>query len=306
MAADLRFLVNPSAGGGRAARALDRIRERARSVGASVAVSDSGEDFVGRATDAVESGARRLAVVGGDGTVHLALQAVATSSCELAVLPTGRGDDFATSLGVPSGMEAALELAISGDARGIDLAQIEGGGRPARWAGAYAGVGFDSAVTRTANGQPRWIPASLTYVLAVVRTLVDFSAPRVVVDHDGGRFEGRAMFATVCNAPRFGGGMQIAPEARMDDGLLDLVVVSQVPKTALLTIFPRVFSGAHTDHPAVSIVRTRSARITVDPEMLLGSDGELEGAVGSAPVEVSVAPRALRVVVPPGSHRKES
>lgn len=306
MAPDLRFLVNPSAGGGRAARELDRIRERAGRLSAEVMISESAEDFVERAAEAVRSGVRRLVVVGGDGTVHLAVQALAESACELAVLPTGRGDDFATSLGVPADTGAAWDLAVSGAAKSVDLARIGGRDRSACWAGAYAGIGFDSAVTRTANAQPRWIPAGLTYVLAVIRTLIGFRAPRVVVDHDGGRFEGRAMFATVCNAPRFGGGMQIAPEARMDDGLLDLVVVRKVPKLALLRIFPRVFSGAHVGHPAVSISRTRSARITADPEMLLGSDGELEGHVGSEPVEVSIAPKALRAVVTARAARKET
>lgn len=291
------FLVNPTAGGGKARRVLGRVRSRAESLGVAVELSTDGPDLTARARRAVGDGIERLIVVGGDGTAHLAIQAVAETPCELAVIPTGRGDDFALSLGVPAELEAALDLAISGSARRIDLIRVDRPGG-AVWAGIYASSGFDSAVTRTANAQPRWIPRRVTYVLAALRTLVGFRAPVVTVDHDGGRHVGRAMLVTACNAPRYGGGMQIAPAAKMDDGLLDLVVVDRVSKPAALRILPRVFSGRHVGHPAVSIFRSRRARITAEPAVLLGSDGEIVGETGTESVEVTIVPRALSAVSP--------
>lgn len=294
----MRFLVNPTAGGGRARRVLGRVRSRAEVEGAAVELSTDGRDLIARARRAARGGSHRLIVVGGDGTVHLAIGALAETACELAVIPTGRGDDFAASLGIPAEVEAALELAVTGSTRPVDLVRVDRPDLEPVWGGIYASLGFDSAVTRTANSQPRWIPRSVTYNLAMLRALIGFQAPRVVVEHDGGRYEERVMLVTACNAPYYGGGMRIAPDARMDDGLLDIVAVKRVSKLELLWVFPRVFGGKHVGHPAVSILRTARARISVEPAVLLGSDGEIEGEVGGEPVEISVVPRALRVVTP--------
>jgi diacylglycerol kinase (ATP) len=292
----IRFLVNPTAGGGRAKRHLEEIRQRAASLDAEVRVSVSGPDLTAEAKNAVEDGVHRLIVAGGDGTVHLAVQALAGGDCSLGVLPMGRGNDYASSLGIPGRFSDALEIVISGHERSVDLGRVG-----SEWFAFYAGVGFDSATSKTAEGHPRWWPDSVTYVVAVVRTLFGFEPPRARVDFDGGTFEGEVMFATVCNGPQFGGGMQIAPMARLDDGALDLVIVRAVSKLELLRIFPKVYSGAHVDHPAVSFHRTTRARFSFEPSMLLGSDGELVGEVGSEVAEAIVVPQALRVVAGPAS-----
>ncbi len=297
MPGELRFLVNPSAGGGRARRVLGPVRMRGSTCGAPVEVSSDGPDLTSRARRALEEGVRRLVVVGGDGTAHLAIQALAETACELAVIPTGRGDDFASSLGVPADPQAAIDLAVTGEAKPVDLVRIDLPDGPV-WGGIYASFGFDSAVTRTGNAQPRWIPRQLTYILAALRTLIGFQAPHMTVEHEGGRYERRAMLVTACNAPRYGGGMLIAPEARMDDGLLDVVAVERIPKLRLLRLFPRVFDGRHVGHPAVSTFRSSSARVTADPPVLVGCDGEIVGEIGSEPAGISVAPRSLWAVTP--------
>jgi diacylglycerol kinase (ATP) len=297
MRSDLRFLVNPSAGGGRARRVLERVRERAAARSARVELSEDGGDLTVRARRAVEEGTRRLVVVGGDGTVHLAIQALAGSGCELAVVPAGRGDDFAVSLSVPTGVDEALELAVAGESRELDLIRVVRADGDSFWGDIYVSFGFDSAVTRTGNAQPRWIPRDLTYIFAALRTLIGFRASRFTVEHDGGAWEGRAMLVTACNAPIYGGGMRIAPEASMDDGLMDIVAVKRVSKLELLRVFPKVFGGDHVGHPAVSIFRSSKARISVEPSVLIGSDGEIEGESGSEAVELAVVPKALRAVV---------
>jgi diacylglycerol kinase (ATP) len=289
----LRFLVNPTAGGGRGGRRLRLIRRRAAELGAEVHVSCSGPDLTSQARRAVEDGVERLVVAGGDGTFHLAVQGLAESPCELALVPVGRGNDLATSVGLSARFGQALELAVSGKARVVDL------GRAGRtWFASYGGVGFDSAVSRTAEGQPRWWPDSITYIVAVLRTLAGFRPPRARVEYEGGRFEGGVMFVTACNAPYFGGGMRIAPEARMDDGRLDLVIVRAISKLELLRVFPRVYRGTHIRHPGVRIHRTRWARLEFTPSALLGSDGELVERVGDEALEVTVHPGALKLVAP--------
>ncbi len=295
-----RFLFNPTSGGGRGGRLFGRfgLGGKLSEAGAQFEVSRSSDHLRELARQAVADRVERVVVVGGDGTVHYVIQELAGSETELAVVPSGRGDDFAMSLGVPPDVDAALELALNGTAREVDLVRVDRPESEPVWGGIYASFGFDSAVTRTGNSQPRWIPRSLTYIVAALRTLVGFEAPRFTVEHDGGRYQDRAMLVTACNAPIYGGGMRIAPAASMSDGLLDLVTVARVSKPTLLLVFPRVFGGSHVDHPAVSIVRTARARIRAEPPVLLGSDGEIEGEVGSEPVDVSVVPRALRAVAP--------
>jgi diacylglycerol kinase (ATP) len=287
----IRFLVNPAAGGGRATGHLAQIRRRAADLEAEVRVSCSGADLTMQARQAVEDGVGRLVVAGGDGTVHLVVQALAESSCALAVLPTGRGNDYASSLGVPRAFNAALEFAVSQETKRIDL-----GRAGAEWFAFYAGAGFDSETSKTAEAHPRWWPDSVTYNVAVVRTLFGYRAPVARIEYEGGKFEGEVMFATACNGPQFGGGMQIAPAADLMDGILDLVIVRAVGKIELLRIFPSVYRGQHVGHPSVSIHRTPWVRLHFDPTMLLGSDGELIGEVGPEGVEITVAPKALDVV----------
>jgi diacylglycerol kinase (ATP) len=165
------------------------------------------------------------------------------------------------------------------------------------WSAAYAGVGFDSEVTAVANAVRR-LRGPVVYVYAVLRTLLAFKAPSIRVEHDGGVFEGKAMFAIANNIPRLRGGMRLAPGALLDDGFLDLVIVREVSKLALLQIFPKVYSGKHLGHPAVTLVRTRRAVITLDRAMTLYGAGEpLQPMAAGEGIEIRVAPEALRVVM---------
>lgn len=235
----------------------------------------------------------RLVVAGGDGSLHLVVQALAETECELAILPCGRGNDLAKSLGIPGRFDGALELALGGSARSIDLGRAGD-----RWFHCYGGAGFDAEVSRTADRHPRWWPDTLTYIVAVLRTLVGFRPPRARVSWDGGVFEGEVMFVTACNAPYFGGGMNIAPDADLTDGMLDLVVVRRVSKAALLKVFPRVYRGTHVEHPAVEIYRTRKVTLAFAPPAPLGCDGELVEKMVDGQLAIEVRPRALNVIAP--------
>lgn len=292
---NVRFLVNPSAGGSAGRRALPAIRAEMPS-GARLVVSRDAAHLAAEARRAVDEGIERLVVAGGDGTFHLVVPQLAGAETCLGLVPVGRGNDFAVSLGVPAALPAAVRWALSARPRRIDVGRVGEGSFAF-----YAGAGFDSAVTVTANGQSRRIPASITYLLATLRTLARFRPPTARLEWEGGDFEGEVMFATVCNGPRFGGGMLIAPDAELDDGLLDLVVVRRVSKLALLRVFPRVFRGTHVDHPAVSIHRTRWVRMRFAPGALLACDGEVQGPVPAAGVELGLRERALWVAAGPAA-----
>jgi diacylglycerol kinase (ATP) len=287
----VRFLVNPAAGRGTGRAHVDRIRVLASRYGAGLVVTRKVSDLWEQARRAADDGVERLLVAGGDGTMHLAIQGWAGSACALGVIPLGTGNDFAGTLAVPPELEPAVERAVTGESRSIDLLRVG-----ETYSVSYAGVGFDSEVTRYAN-EVKFLRGPLVYFYSVIHTLITFEPPRMRVVHDGGTFEGKVMFAVVNNLPRFGGGMRIAPDAKIDDGLLDLVIVREVPKPVLLSIFPKVYTGKHVGHPAVQIVRTRRAEITIDRAMTMYGGGEpLRPMAAGEPVAVEVVPGGLRVV----------
>ena len=287
----VRFLVNPAAGRGAGMAHLDRIRVLASHHGAGLVVTRKVSDLAAQARRAAEDGVERLLVAGGDGTMHHAAQGLAGTDCALGVIPLGSGNDLAGTLGIPPDLDAAVDLALHGTVRRIDLARVG-----ETYCIGYAGVGFDSEVTRFAN-KVKYLRGPLIYFYAVIHTLITFEPPQMRVTHDGGTFEGRVMFTVVNNLPRFGGGMRIAPDAQIDDGLLDLVIVKEIPKRTLLTVFPKVYNGKHVGHPAVTIVRTRRAEITIDRPMTMYGGGEPVRPVDAREtVTVEVVPGGLAVV----------
>jgi diacylglycerol kinase (ATP) len=287
----IRFLVNPAASGGKAGRALERLRHLAAVAGAELRVSRNAEDLVDQARQASADGVARLLVAGGDGTFHHAVQGLAESESALGLIPLGRGNDLARSLGVPEELERAVDLALTGPVRAVDLGRLN-----SRYFGVYCGVGFDSEVAGFVHAGGGRFLGPLAYVYGVLRTLASFRCPTVEVEHDEGRIEQRALFVTVNNCPRFGGGMLIAPQATVDDARLDLVTVEEISRLQFLRVFPQVYRGTHVGHPAVKIVRTRHAHIRVDRELAMFADGEPVMVAGPAGVTVETCAGCLKVV----------
>lgn len=289
-----RILVNPAAGRGKSRQALSVLHQLAARGELDLRISRNAQDLVDQAEDAVQAGVERLVVAGGDGTFHHVAQALVGSTCALGVIPLGRGNDFASVLGVPAVVDEAFQFALEGPIRTIDVGRVND-----RYFTGYFGVGFDSEAALYAHEAPAVLRGTLAYVYSVLRTLVAFRPPVLTVDHDEGNFKGPAMFAVVCNISRFGGGMRIAPAARFDDGELDLVIAKKLGRVEILRVFPKVYTGKHVDHPAVRMHRTRSARISVDQPVAVACDGEPLGRVAAAEgLEVSVEASSLRVVAP--------
>lgn len=283
-----RVVVNPCAGRGRAGTLLAAIRRLATTTDTDVAVAASIHELRAYARRAVVEGTDRLIVVGGDGTVHHAIQELAGTSCALGIVPVGRGNDFAREFDVVRRVEAAFESALDGPLRAVDLGRLGG-----RAFATVAGIGIDADVLRYAEGRVRAIPPPLTYPAAFALAVRDFRARRLRIEHDAGSFEGRVTLIAVANTSRFGGGMRIAPAALPDDGLLDLVIVGEVSRSELLLFFPLVYRGAHLRHRAVTVVRTRTVSVSGDAPIDLQADGEIVLAGASAPILIEAWPRAL-------------
>lgn len=287
----VRFLVNPKAGRGVGSASFDRLRTLASRAGAGFVVSRNAADLGEQARRAVADGIERLLVAGGDGTMHHALQGLAGTNCALGVIPAGTGNDLAGTLKVPPDLDAAVQRGLQGEIRRIDLLRVG-----ETFSVSYVGVGFDSEVTRFAN-DVKVLRGPLVYPYSVIHTLATFQPPSMRIVHDEGVFEGRVMFTTLANLPRFGGGMRIAPQAEIDDGILDLVIVKEVSRRALLAVFPKVYNGRHVGHPAVIFVRTRRAEISIDRAMTLYGGGEpVRPIAAGEPVAAEVVPAALPVV----------
>ncbi|HET9299992.1 MAG TPA: diacylglycerol kinase family protein [Candidatus Polarisedimenticolaceae bacterium] len=295
------LVLNPRAGGlVTRGKGVAVVRE-ARRMGAEIVATRSVEQLQEAVSGAAAAGVERVVVAGGDGTLHNALQALAGTQSALGVVPAGRGNDLARTLDVPLHAVQALQHALTAPIRSIDLGQV---GK--RWYACIGGVGFDGEVAAVARRVGKAMPGPFVYPWALLRKLPGFVPPHVRVEYDGTVWEGRTMMALFANGTTFGGGMRIAPQAVLDDGLLDLVLVREVGKLELLRVFPRVYRGAHVDHPAVSVARAREARVIADRPLVPWGDGEPLHEVPAREITFRVVPRALRVVTQLGMSSKSA
>ncbi|MEU8146635.1 YegS/Rv2252/BmrU family lipid kinase [Nonomuraea sp. NPDC048901] len=294
MAPQLVLLVNPAARGGRTVRLLGPVARRLRAGGAevSVIVGDSAADALERACAAVAERPDALVAFGGDGLVHLAVQAVAGTDVPLGIIPAGTGNDIATALGVPrKDPIAAARTVLRGRSRLIDAARVRAGRADELFAGVVC-CGFDSRVNERANGLT-WPPGMARYLLATVQELRRFRPIPFRVTFDDGEPIGReAMLVAVGNTSSYGAGMRVCPDARPDDGLLDVMILEAVSTAEFVRVFPSVYRGSHVSHQAVSVRRVRSVRLEA-PGVVAYADGE---RIGPSPITCEIQPGALRVI----------
>ncbi|EHN08959.1 Transcription regulator [Patulibacter medicamentivorans] len=287
----LHVLCNPTAGGGRGARALAAVEAalRGRRIEVRVERSDSHDHAVELARTAAATGAEVVAF-GGDGMVRLVAHEVRSSDATLGILPGGRGNDFAARLGIPRDPVAACALLADGATRTIDVGDADG----QTFVG-VASIGLESEVTRLANAAPR-IGGRAVYAGAMVVGLARWRPARfeLVVDGAPHRFTG--FLAAAANSGRFGGGMRIAPDARLDDGLLDLIVIEHGSRARFLRNAPKVFAGSHVHERDVQVLRASEIRMEADRPFDVYADGD---PIARTPAIVRAVPAAIRVISPP-------
>jgi diacylglycerol kinase (ATP) len=291
------LVVNPTSGRNRGMALGLEVAHRLRSAGHEV-LDLSDETYAAardRALGGIAQGIDVLAVVGGDGMVHLGVNLAAETGTTLAIIAAGTGNDVARGLGLPvHDPVRAADLVTTGVPRTIDAGRHTDDRGERHWFAGVLGAGFDSLVNERANTWP-WPKGKMRYNLAILRELPLFRAIPYVVTVDGERHETRAMLVAVGNGPSYGGGMRVLPDARFDDGLLDVLVVHEVSTTEFLKVFPKVFKGAHTTHPAVEILRGR--QVTLEAHGIVAyADGE---RFAPLPLSVEAVPGALTVLGPP-------
>ncbi|GGB66528.1 diacylglycerol kinase [Knoellia flava TL1] len=297
MSAHLRvgLVINPTAGkntGARIGREAASLLAAAGHEVVDLSAMD-GAHAVERARAAIEArSVDVLVVAGGDGMVHLGVNLVAGTDVPLGIIAAGTGNDNARELGLPVRDAAkAVERITRGATRRIDAVRVlDPHGNP-RWFVGVLAAGFDAVVNERANGW-RWPKGQMRYNLAIARELGVFRPIPYVVEIDGTRHETKAMLVAVANGPAYGGGMKVVPSASYDDGMIDVLILHEVSIPTLLKVFPKVFKGAHVDHPAVEILTGRHVRLEAKG-IVSYADGE---RFEPLPIECEVVPGAVTVL----------
>lgn len=297
------MLFNPTAGGvkrahnpgmravavGRA-RKLEAVRHRLAESGLEVrvAATESADHAAALALAAARAG-EEVVAFGGDGMVRIAATAVHGTEAVLGILPGGRGNDFAAALGIPRDLMAACEVLSDGPVRRVDAGQVEG-----RLFVGIASIGLESEVTPVVNAAPR-LAGRTAYLAATLYGLARWRPARFELDADGDHYAFTGYMAAVANSGRFGGGMLLAPEARLDDGLLDLVMIEHIPRLHFVRATPKVFKGSHGNEPNVLMRKASSVRLDADRPFAVYADGD---ELARTPARVGAIPAAFKVRVP--------
>ncbi len=291
MAREIALLTNPTSGKGRghrtAAVALPRLREAGFAVRSLVGRDP--EEARELAERAVADGVDSLVVVGGDGMVHLAVQALVGTSTSLGVIPCGTGNDVARYLDLPrDDPRRAADVVVGSRTRRIDVARSG-----ATYFVTVLAAGFDSRVNERANAMS-WPRGQMRYNVATLAELRVFEPLPYTLELDGEVRHLEAMLVAVGNGPSFGGGLRITHGASIDDGWLDVVVIKTMSKLDLVRTYPKLFTGGHTSHRQYEHHRVRNVTVAA-PGIVAYADGE---RIGALPLTVDVVPQALEVLVP--------
>ena len=271
--------VNPSAGNG---RTLEISREvtgflATNSEESRVVIAPNALELSLRLREIVDASSdlfQGIISIGGDGLAHLVLQVAVPARIPFVVIPGGTGNDFARSLGYSrNNVMTLLKKVITDPAQPIDLGNVD-----SEWFGAILSTGFDSVVNERANSL-RWPKGAARYNAAIALELPKFRAINYELTIDGSTMPVEAMLIAVGNGRSYGAGMNVCPNAQLNDGLFDLVILEPVSTVEFIKVFPQVYSGKHIHHPQVRSIRAQKVRI--EGASIAYADGE---RIGPAPV----------------------
>jgi YegS/Rv2252/BmrU family lipid kinase len=270
---DVAVLVSPAAGRGRARALSGEVLDELRAGGLKPAVlpATTGAEAEQQAADAVAAGTGAVVAIGGDGSAHAALQAVAGTSTPLAVIPAGTGNDLSLALGIPRNpvvaARAAAEDLLAGQVRAVDAGRTGG-----RWWATVLCCGFDSAVSDRAN-RLRWPKGRRRYDVAILAELAQLRPRELTLVLDGEEQNIPVTLVAVGNTPWYGGGMKVCPGADPSDGLFDVTVVGPLRRLELVRQRPRLTDGTHIENAAVTVHRVARVELS-SPGVTTYADGE--------------------------------
>jgi diacylglycerol kinase (ATP) len=294
------IFVNSVAGRGRARSYLGRIQKLFESfqIHAQFVMTNSTAELESSAQNAISQGRRTLFAMGGDGTFQALVNAAFGADALLGVLPIGGGNDFAVALGLPGDPVKAAEAILRSKPRFVDLVRVHTGeGRTRMYAGG-GGIGLDAEAVRYASGTYRWLPGRSRYIASALRALLRYVPIEVRIDFPGSDLrplEAKALLAAVLNSPTYGAGVRLAPDAILNDGSLDVVLIVNLSLFGALALLPRLIATGELRTSRVKRWSAQRVRLSTERQCLFQGDGEI---IGATPVEIEVVPRAIQVLAP--------
>jgi len=299
------FLVNPASSNGSTGRRWPELARRAAAAGLEGATlfSERQGHLAELAREAALDGAELLVVVGGDGSVNEVVNGLAGlgRQPEVAVVPRGTGWDFSRTFGIPRKIDDAVQIALQGDVRTIDLGRASyrawDGSDATAWFANVASAGMSGAIAKRANETTKALGGKASYLWATFAVFSGWEATEIEVAVDGERRAGPMFDVVIANGRFFGGGLEICPEAEPDDGLFDVLTIGDVTKRDLVQTMPKMYRGTHLPHPKAELLRGSSVTVTSETPLPIELDGEQPG---TTPVTFEVTAGALRLRVPRG------
>jgi len=297
------FLVNPASANGSTGRRWPELARRAAAAGLEGATlfSERQGHLAELAREAALDGAELLVVVGGDGSVNEVVNGLAGLGRQpaVAVVPRGTGWDFSRTFGIPRKIDDAVQIALQGDVRTIDLGRASyrawDGSDATAWFANVASAGMSGAIAKRANETTKALGGKASYLWATFAVFSGWEATEIEVAVDGERRAGPMFDVVIANGRFFGGGLEICPEAEPDDGLFDVLTIGDVTKRDLVQTMPKMYRGTHLPHPKAELLRGSSVTVTSETPLPIELDGEQPG---TTPVTFEVAAGALRLRVP--------
>jgi YegS/Rv2252/BmrU family lipid kinase len=300
-------VANPRSRNGATGRRWAEVEHRLRGAlgEVEVAFTEGPRDAERLAREGALAGVRRVLVAGGDGTLSEVatglLAADLADGVEIGLLPLGTGGDFVRGLGMPRDLEGALRCIAAGRTRAVDAGRLHyrgvGGGPAVSYFVNVASFGISGLVNELVNRSTKALGGTVSFLLGTIRGILRYRGGEVRIRVDGELvYEGELVLAAGANGSRFGGGMRIAPEARVDDGLFDVVIIPQLRMTALLRKLPKLYAGTHLADPITTFCRGRVIEADEEPgSVRIELDGE---PLGTLPARFEMLPAALRILVP--------
>ncbi len=297
-------IVNPAAGAGKTGKAWPIIREVFSREGLQFehAVTEGPGHAIELAVAAAGRGFETVVSVGGDGTVNEIVNGLhrsgAREKVSLGFVSTGTGSDYARTLGTSRDAAVACRRLMEPQTRNVDLGVVEfgtNGGRQERLFANFAGLGFDAEIVRRTTQQYKSLGSLMSYLLAAFGTLVSYRNKDVTIKIDGEETQHRICTVIMNNGRYGGGGMNTAPNAELDDGLFDVLIVGDISKPDFIFSLPRLYKGTHLTHRKIRLKQAREIEIASrNGPLPLQADGEL---LGEAPAKFRILPKALKVIV---------
>ncbi|MBU0548906.1 MAG: diacylglycerol kinase family lipid kinase [Candidatus Omnitrophica bacterium] len=288
-----KLIINPTAGRGRARKAIPRIKEifRNRKIDFHTSVTDYYNQATHLAKEASLNGFELIIAAGGDGTVNEVVNGMLESKSCLGVIPLGIGNDFARALNMPFELEKACDIIC----KDFELKTIDAGKINERYFINGIGIGFDAWVARESRWIRRFSFPGCVYFFAVISTLFKYKTSSLRINFDDTVLEKKILLVAIGNGKSSGAGFLLTPEAEIDDGLIDVCVVDDISRLKILMHLPRAIKGTLETLPYVKTFKTKKLSIQSRDSLLAHVDGEL---LESCDYQIQVLPKKLKVIIP--------